>query len=198
MPATRKERKRDQQKQDILQAARELFLREGPNNFTMRKLAGEVGCAPGTLYLYFPDKDYLLGSLVQESFDELTVELERPRPDLNPLQKLDDFLRAYIAFGLTHPDHYAFAFLLRRTPSLEKVRPRPHRSFGLLVTAVQECVEQRMIAPVDAQLAAQHLWTGIHGLTSLLITIPKFPWHDRDTLIDRTVNTLLAGLDPVT
>jgi len=198
MPVNRKERKRDQQKQDILKAARELFLREGPANFTMRKLAGEVGCAPGTLYLYFQDKNFLLANLVQESFDELTADLERPRTDLNPLESLEEMLRAYIAFGLAHPEHYSFVFLLRRTPSLEKVRPLPHRSFGLLVESVQVCVEQGLIAPVDVQLAAQHLWTGIHGLTSLLITIPKFPWQDPDTLIDRTVNTLLEGLGPVT
>jgi AcrR family transcriptional regulator len=196
MPATHKDRKRDQQKRDILHAARDLFLRHGAARFTMRKLAEEVGCAPGTLYLYFRDKDLLLATLVQESFDRLAEDLERPRPELNPLELLEAMMRAYIDFGLANPDDYSFAFLLQRTRGLEKERPRPHRSFGLLVAAVQNCLDRKLIQPVDVQLAAQTLWTGIHGVTSLLITIPRFPWCERGALIDRTVNTLLEGLRP--
>ena len=60
----RKDRKRVQQRSDILLAARDLFLSEGQARFTMRKLASEVGCAPGTLYLYFKDKDELIAVLV--------------------------------------------------------------------------------------------------------------------------------------
>jgi hypothetical protein len=105
-------------------------------------------------------------------------------------------MHAYIRFGLANPDHYHFAFMLRRTKSLEKARPRPHRSYALLRDIMRECIEQELIAPVEPDLAAQAVWTGIHGVTSLMITIPNFPWGDKETAIDHVVDSLVEGLRP--
>lgn len=197
MPSvTRKERRRDQQRRDILLVARELFLRESSANFTMRKLAAEVGCAPGTLYLYFRDKDDLLAVLVEESFEHLMEDLERLRPDLNPLEFLEALMLTYIAFGLANPNHYYFAFMLRRTPSLDKARPRPHRSYDLLCRTLAACVEQSLIAPVDVAMAAPTVWASIHGVTSLMITMPNFPWGNKAAVIERLVTSVLEGLKP--
>lgn len=193
---TRKERKHEQQKREILAAARELFLRDGHEHFSMRGLAREVGCVPGTLYLYFADKTTLIATLVEESFERLTMELERPRPDASPMQLLREMMHAYIEFGLANPNHYHFAFMLRRTSDLDRARPRPHRSFSLLRDTVAACIEQRLIGPVDVELAAQGVWTGIHGVTSLIITMPNFPWGDKATVVDHVVDTLLNGLRP--
>jgi len=193
---TRKERKREQQRQEILLAARGLFLREGHESFSMRKLATEVGCVPGTLYLYFKDKTELIATLVEESFEQLMSELERPRVDQNPLVILKEMMHAYIEFGLDNPNHYHFAFMLRRTKSLEKARPRPHRSYALLRATVSACIDQKLVGRADAELATQAVWTGIHGVTSLMITIPNFPWGEKGTTIDHVVDSLIDGLHP--
>jgi AcrR family transcriptional regulator len=192
----RKERKREQQKREIFLAARELFLRVGHEHFSMRKLAKEVGCVPGTLYLYFKDKNDLVATLVQDSFEHLMDDLKRPRTDLNPLEFLKEIMHAYVEFGLANPNHYHFAFMLRRTKSLEKARPRPHRSYALLVNTVRACTEQQLIRQVDTELAAQGIWAGIHGVTSLMITMPNFPWGDKATVIDHVVDSLIDGLHP--
>ena len=194
----RTKRKREQQRQDILVAARELFLREGSAHFTMRKLAREVGCVPGTLYLYFKDKNDLIAVLVEESFERLMDDLERPRTDISPLVRLKEMMHAYIEFGLANPNHYHFAFMLRRTTGLEKARPRPHRSYAMLLDTVRECVERQLVRQVDPNVAAQGVWVGIHGVTSLMITIPHFPWANRETLIEHVVNTLIEGMHPST
>lgn len=195
-PLTRKERKREQQKREILLAARELFLREGHEHFSMRRLAKEVGCVPGTLYLYFKDKNDLVATLVEDSFEHLMNDLERLRPELTPLELLKEIMRAYIEFGLANPNHYHFAFMLRRTRSLEKARPRPHRSYALLLNTVKACIDRQLIRQVDVELAVQGVWTGIHGVTSLMITMPNFPWGDKGVVIDHVVNSLVEGLHP--
>jgi len=195
---TRSERKHEQQRQDILLAARELFLREGSDRFTMRKLAKEVGCVPGTLYLYFKDKNDLIAILVEESFERLMNDLERPRTDISPLVRLKEMMHAYIEFGLANPNHYHFAFMLRRTTGLEKARPRPHRSYALLLDTVRTCIEWKLFRQVDPNVAAQGVWAGIHGVTSLMITIPHFPWENKETLIEHVVNTLIEGMHPST
>jgi len=194
----RQQRKRAQQRRDILQAARDLLLQEGPAHFTMRKLARELGCVPGTLYLYFEDKDELIAILVEESFEHLMSDLEGLQPDLNPVEFLEALMRTYIAFGLANPSHYYFAFMLHRTPSLEKARPRPHRSYALLCSTLEACVERSLIAPVDVQVAAPAVWASIHGITSLMITMPNFPWGDRGAVVDRLVSSVLESMKPST
>jgi hypothetical protein len=43
-------------------------------------------------------------------------------------------------------------------------------------------------------LAAITLWAGVHGITSLMIAKPKFPWPDHDAVIDQLLSTLVKGL----
>lgn len=193
---TRKNRKREQQRQEILAAARELFLREGYASFSMRKLAKAVGCVPGTLYLYFRDKTELLAILVEDSFECLMTEIEPLRREADPLKVLKGIMRAYVDFGLANPNHYQFAFMLRRTKSLEEARPRPHRSYAMLRQTVTDCIDQRQFRQVDPEVATQGVWTSIHGVTSLMITIPNFPWGDTDRLIDHVLNSVIEGLRP--
>jgi AcrR family transcriptional regulator len=144
----RKKRKRGRQRQEILVAARALFLHEGYSRFSMRKLAKAVGCVPGTLYLYFRDKDELLAILVEESFEYLMAELEALPHDADPLNILREMMRTYVDFGLSNANHYHFAFMLRRTQSLEEARPRPHRS---------------LLAPAPNGSRLHRPWTGSAG-----------------------------------
>jgi hypothetical protein len=40
----------------------------------------------------------------------------------------------------------------------------------------------------------QSIWAGLHGLVSLLIARPDFPWVERETLIARHLEMLADGL----
>ena len=54
--STRREREKEQRREDILQAAREVFLRSGFQGTTMGEVAKEAELSKGTLYLYFKSK----------------------------------------------------------------------------------------------------------------------------------------------
>lgn len=45
--------------------------------------------------------------------------------------------------------------------------------------------------PKTVDLLAQSLWTSLHGLVSLLIARPAFPWADRERLIESHIRRLL-------
>jgi len=45
---------------------------------------------------------------------------------------------------------------------------------------------------IDA--ASQPLWAAAHGITSLLIHRPTYPWADRDTLIGQIIDAAVDGL----
>ena len=63
MVTARRDRLRQELRDEIIAAARDLFVTEGYANVSIRKVADRVGCAPGTIYLYFEDKDSILSAI---------------------------------------------------------------------------------------------------------------------------------------
>jgi AcrR family transcriptional regulator len=188
----RRERHR-QQREMILDAAREIFVCDGYESLSMRKLADSIGYSAGTIYSYFSDKQDLVHTLVEESFATLLERLEMIPESDDPIATLRGKLHAYIDFGLENPSHYHFAFVLRRQPN--ETPTSPHEAFDVLRAAVRRCQREGHFGGVDAESASQILWVMIHGITSLLITHPGFPWVERRGLIARVVDGAIAGLE---
>jgi AcrR family transcriptional regulator len=46
-------------RREMVDAPRELYINEGYEKFTMRRLAEKIGYSPTTLYIYFRGKDDL-------------------------------------------------------------------------------------------------------------------------------------------
>ncbi|RLC22759.1 MAG: TetR/AcrR family transcriptional regulator, partial [Deltaproteobacteria bacterium] len=59
----RKEREKGRRRQQIMIAAKRVFSLKGFNKATMEDIANEAELSPGTLYLYFKNKDELCASL---------------------------------------------------------------------------------------------------------------------------------------
>jgi len=55
--AERRAREKRKLKQQILDAARQLFVRDGYESASMRKIANKIEYSPATIYTYFKDKD---------------------------------------------------------------------------------------------------------------------------------------------
>ena len=187
-----KQRTRDDLKQTILSHARSLIQDYGTHKFSMRKLATELKCSPGTLYLYFKNKEEIVNSLVNTAFEELSQQLKLIKQEqAQPLNYLKQLMRAYIEFGLEHHEHYQFAFMTKRSNS--KGPYKPHDAFEILSDTVKSCVDEKLFHCNDIQLISQTLWAGIHGITSLFIVLPTFPWLDQDKLIQHQIDTLITG-----
>ena len=189
-----RERYRDELRRTILDAAREAFAREGYEGVSMRKLAERIGCSHGNLYLHFKDKEALFDTLVEESFEQVHTGLTA-LPDSarrgDPVEFVRKAGRAYVAFGLANPSAYEFAFVLRR-PGQE--RREPHRSYERVRSVVQRCLDEKRFRPMDLDVASQALWAAAHGITSLLILRPGFPWADRERLISQVIDAAVDGL----
>ena len=68
-------------------------------------------------------------------------------------------------------------------------------AFDHHLDAVQRAHDAGVLASgSDPLLTAIGLWSGVHGITSLLIAMPDFPWPDRDQLVDHVLSTLVRGL----
>jgi len=198
-----KERRARQKKflrQEILDAASELFVRDGYENVSMRRIADKIEYSPTTIYIYFKDKAELLEQVCKETFQRLARRLgkitEQPG---DPLERLKRGLVAYIEFGLENPHHYRATFMMPLPEGFDHQKYHQEDSpgmqaFAFLTRGLAECIKAGKIPAMNVELAAQTLWAGIHGITSLLITHSRFPWVGRDKLIHSTADTLVAGL----
>lgn len=200
----RKAREKQELRRQILDATRELFVREGYESVSMRKIADKIEYSPASIYTYFKDKDEILDCLCEETFLKLHLEKSAAVHETNgdPLEALKKGMETYIRFGLDHPEDYIVTFILKAAP-YEK--PGSHatrkaktgqRCFGGMRDLVRQCMEEGKIQHADLEETSQAIWAGIHGLTALLITQSGFPFVERDKLIRRVIEILVGGLRP--
>jgi hypothetical protein len=99
---------------------------------------------------------------------------------------------AYVTFGLEHPHHYRCAFALSVTTKSKHYKP--HAAFDHLRKMVSQGVKAGVFLSSDVELVSQTIWAATHGLTSLLIVRPNFPWASTEALVNSLADTLLHGL----
>ncbi len=194
----RRAREKEQLRQQILVAARELFVNEGYENISMRKIANKIEYSPTTIYLYFRDKADLLDSVCQETLLNLLNTLEQlKRDESDPVEALRKSGRTYVEFGLKYPQDYKLTFVIR--PQFQKGLGLEEGSvgekvFNYLREMVSACVQQKRFRQMDVETTGQVLWSAVHGVTLLLIDFPDFPWTEKYELIDTVIHTTIEGL----
>ena len=186
-----RERHRAEVRRTILEAAGEAFRGDGYQSVSMRALAEAIGLSHGAIYGYFKDKDELFDALVEQSFDQLAGALRAiPGRSGDPIKFLKRAGREYVQFALENPGAYEFAFILRRPHA----RQKPHLAYEYLRTVVKRCIDEKRFRIRDVEVASQAIWTAVHGVTSLLILRPDFPWAKQKTLIATVVDSAVDGL----
>jgi AcrR family transcriptional regulator len=187
-------------KPQILAAAQELLLETGDEEaVSIRAVADKVGVTPPSIYMHFADKNELMFAVCEKLFGELDEIFETAAAGSDdPLESLMLRGKAYVQFGLEHPEHYRIMFMNRPGAMPDAYKGEVglgDGAFGHLVEAVQRCIDQGALPQQDALVAALALWTSVHGITSLLVAKPQFPWpEDIDGLVEQLCRTLVRGL----
>ena len=201
--ATRREREKEEIQRRILDAARELFVTEGFEAVTMRKIADRVEYTPTALYFHFKDKQELFRRLCADDYAALSARFRVLSRVPDPLERLKMLARGYIAFALEHPHHYRLMFMApdpTLEPGVSEPDPeRPDRGIhGFLVQTVSEAIAAGTLRSefTDPRLVAQTIWAGAHGVASLAIARNRdawVEWRPIEERIEALVDTLLRG-----
>lgn len=193
LPAQRRERERHEMRRMILDAAMELFVSEGYEQVSIRRIGEKIEYSPATIYLYFKDKDEILYELHNDSFDRF-YEAEVAVSSLqDPLERLRALAKVYVDFGLSHPQHYELMFILK-APTIRQAETRDwsrsFRTFDFLRGIVDDCLKAGLIRPGDPHAISLGLWSLVHGFVSLLL-------RDRMAMVPKEVRDRLVrqGLD---
>jgi len=184
---------------EILDAAERIFIAEGYEGATMRKIAEAVGVSSTALYMHFPDKGCILGEIGRRMLEQLFARnREIAAKPIDAAVRVRMMLEAYMRWGLAHPNAYQLVYSAPRPLSAD---PWPDEMLDLSVQCyeifadlVREIAAEGRLRAGTADSAAQAFWMGCHGVVALLCARPRFNWADTDELVQVTLEGLLNGL----
>ena len=107
----RKKRQKQALRERILDAARRIVMREGFAALSMRKIADAIEYSPATLYLHFASRDEIAHALCAEGYAQLLETFVPLAQIADPAERLKALGRAYVAFGVAHPETYRLIFM---------------------------------------------------------------------------------------
>jgi AcrR family transcriptional regulator len=198
----RQERDREAVRRAILDAARELFVSEGFQNVSIRKVAERIEYSPAAIYGYFPSKDDIFFALAEEGFrllgDPATI-LENPTlGNAPPLERIRAAFWRLYTFSREQPQYFALMFVDRSVPRIS----REYERFAFAREGKQHIIEQLRLAiesgvlpsTLEPQTAMRALMVGILGVALLNLNERLLPGEDADLLAADVLNLTLAGL----
>jgi len=180
----RREREKSETRDKILDAARELFVTEGYEGVSMRRVAEMIEYSPTAIYVHFADKNELFHELCQQDFGRLAEVFQSSAMSTDPVERVKQIGRTYIEFGVSHPNHYKFMFMTPHPPLEPNEEDRETMgnpeldAYAFLKWSVQQAIDAGCFRPelTDAELVSQTLWAAVHGVISLQIAKCTDPW----------------------
>lgn len=190
--ARRSDHSRDELEKLALGAARKIVESEGAQTLTARRLAGDIGYTPGTLYHLFGSMDGVIYRINAQTLGEIK-EAITPAPKRKPAQDiLEDVQKmaaAYIYFANAHRELW---LLLFNTQSAEQPPAWYVEKIEESFTPLEEVMKPLYNKESELKLAARALWSAIHGICYLEIT-QKGPMRKSRQNATEMANYLIAS-----
>jgi AcrR family transcriptional regulator len=189
-----------QVRDELIDAAEALLAERGTADaVSVADIVRRVGVTAPMVYNHFADKDALFVAVHTRQMAEFRRTLQRAgRGATSALAALERRGRAYIRYATTHSDAYGALFMTPHNLPGDPFTAKPEQdlsAFSDLVAGVQACMDEGSIPLGDAQLAARVVWAQMHGLASMLITMPTVTAGiGLQRLVDQMLATVTAGL----
>ncbi|QUD89040.1 TetR/AcrR family transcriptional regulator [Phenylobacterium montanum] len=184
---------------EILRAAETIFVRDGYQGATIRKIADEVGVSSTALYMHFRDKDEILLEIAETMVGQLLASnTEIAGRPLDAVTKVRLMLAAYMRFGLENPNAYRLVYLAKSDeeggPQNERLTDISARCYEAFHGAVAEIEADGRLGVGKSDIAAHVLWSACHGLVALRITRTQLAWEDNEVLMSTMLDGIFDGL----
>lgn len=202
----RKQREAEQRRKAIIKIVRKLIRKGGIGEISLRKVAEMAGYSTTVVYSLFEDKAMLITQAMDEDLLELTRVLDAAaRAEADPVARLRAVGRAYVKFGLAHPDEYAFVFMQRRPHAPTKQARVQHGDpaqdpYAFARVLFQDLAQHGLVSAHsdDIDLMTQLFWEGLHGMTSRHLVMGAddewFPSLPMDHHLEAMMDVLYHGL----
>jgi len=188
----RKEREKERRRQQIIVAAKRVFSEKGFNKATMEDIAHEAELSPGTLYLYFKNKEELYASLSLRILQYLHIRVEHVnKEDLAPEQKMDALVEAMYDVYAFDPLILINMFHLQSSETLKNLSPKlmseieelSRKSIGAIARIIEQGIDSGLFIDRHPVAMADIFWALFSGVI-LWTTSKKIFNEEKDYLKD--------------
>jgi AcrR family transcriptional regulator len=197
----RQERDREAVQRAILDAARDLFIAEGYQNVSIRKIAERIEYSPAAIYGYFPSKDDIFFALAEEGFrllHRIVRKEDNARRTTEPIARVRDIFWHLYEFSREHPEYFALMFVDRSVPRISREYERfafAREMKERLIGEIQRCIDAKVFpATLNAAVAFRMLTMGILGAAVMRLSQRLAPGEDPDLIAADILDVTLAGL----
>lgn len=181
------------QRAAIVAAARGLIVAGGVEAMSLRRLARQMGVTAPALYAHVRDKQDLLRAVAEAETDQLAASFQT-FADLDPIERIRAHGRTYVSYSRENPELFQVILMVPPGGVAETVPlPAATTAFAAAVRAVEDAIAAGCIHANDALLVALTLWSGAHGVATLLQLGFDLPLELEDAMIDEITDRILAG-----
>jgi len=134
--------KKIERRQSIIQAAIEVFGKNGFKNSSISEIAQRANVAEGTIYQYFKHKEDLFFSIPVEKTREFCTELELHLQGIHgAFNKISKFIWYYLHFFKVNPE-YGKILLLEMRVNKSFVKTKTYNSFRKSTSQILEIIRE--------------------------------------------------------
>ena len=194
--ARRSDHSKEQIKQMAINAARELIREKGLSSLSARKVATQIGYTPGTLYLVFKNQDELILHINAITLEQLYQQLSASiKPGSSPQNCILQLGQEYLNFA-TQNKHLWRAIFDHSLPDGD-IAPDWFQAHIVRLYELVENQLKQLNLNIDTHLAANALWSGVHGVCVLgfdFLNRQEQSENDIKALVESLINNYLKGL----
>ena len=192
----RKERERERRRQQIIVAAKRVFSAKGFSKATMEDIAKEAELSPGTLYLYFKNKDELYASLSIRILQYLNLRLEHvdkekglePEELLDALKKVMFDVYDFDPLVIINMFHLQSSETLKNLspPLLNEIKSLSRQSMAAMGQIFQEGIQKGVFIDKHPVALTDVFWALFSGVIL---------WEESKKIVDESKDYLKPTLE---
>ncbi len=192
----RKQREREQRRQEILNAARVVFSTKGFNSTTMEEIASQAELSPGTLYLYFKNKEELHTSLSINILKFISAQINQVvEQGISVEEKIERFRDIFIEIYQQDPQILINLFHLQSgetlhnlsDPMMGQLKKYSTEAHGAIIAVVKEGIESGIFMEEHPVALADVIWATYSGV--VLWVDSKRLLNDQKDFVKSTLTT---------
>ncbi len=155
----------------ILDAARSIFLEKGYESTSIRNIAEKIEYSPGTIYLYFKEKDEIFHALHEEGFGRMLARMQPLLHVSDPFERLKAMGKVYMEFALENKDFYDLMFIMEDPMKMEGcvTWQMGNNTLNFLKQVIAECQSHGRFKGKDINYLSFVIWSTMHGMCALFV-----------------------------
>lgn len=182
----------------VLDAAYNLYVADGMEALSMRRVALQLGITAPALYKHFDNKDALIEAIADRGFELFERRLVKETDSRSAVRKILHVLQCYREFAIDEPQLFEIMFVVPRTRRRrfpDDFAARRSISFNMARAGVEQAMEEKKFKKDDSLEVTLNLWAYAHGLVGLY-RAGRFDANPAAfrRLFDRAFRRLLSGL----